>query len=791
MDYRPVRSLLLSVLFLAYATPGCNEEPAPAAEEPPPSCPPGTMLDYSETCVPEACGYGRWGDLDVAGDTVFVDAIAALGGDGTEDLPLTSIQDALDLAGDRGAMVAVAAGTYRENLVLESDNNGVHLAGRCREAVLLDASHGEEDEAGILADGLFGTEAWRVSGITVTGAPYVGIRLEYGQLTVQRSAVAGNGQIGVLCWHSSSLLRMSDVHIEDTFAPGMGSFGRGLHVQGGGRVQAENCRIQGNTETGVVAGDAGTVVQLVGVEVLDTQPLGSGNFGRGLSIQGGATLWAEDCRIEGNTDIAIAAVGAGSELHLKEVAIRETELNAAGTNGRGIVLQEAAALFAEDCWIEDNSEGGIFLSDVGTTAHLSRVDVTGTRSAADGTGGWGISVQSGARLEAEGCRIEDNGEHGIFVGHEGSVARLHDVVVKNTHPLADEFEDTYDGTYGRGIVVQEGASLYAEDCWIEDNSDVGIYLASEGTTAHLVGVDVIGTRVPNAGIGGRGIVVQNSAFLIAEDCRVEDNAETGISVGWYSAEAHLIDVTVTNTRRPPESTMAIGILCQAYSSLQATDVRVERTEGIGLYVVHYSELSCRQCDLQDNAFAGAVVLDQGLLDLSETTILDTAADANEGGGVGVFAADTLMASNLRIRDVHVEGQPLAALWIEGEGFRTVEDSVLVGGTGETVHFPDGSSEVLHGDAVVVTGGARELYLVGNTIRDAPRAGVLIDDSSATLSGNTFEGNGTDLVWQNCGDSAEPVVLGEVGSYELRCDLSSLPVAPLDLDLWLDEGEVED
>ena len=108
--------------------------------ESPPECAEGTVAD-GDVCVPEACGIGTWGDLPVDGDTVYVDGAADPGGDGSEDAPLASIQDGLDLAGSRGGgQVAVAAGSYSEALALDHGHAGVDLAGRCRELVTLDAS---------------------------------------------------------------------------------------------------------------------------------------------------------------------------------------------------------------------------------------------------------------------------------------------------------------------------------------------------------------------------------------------------------------------------------------------------------------------------------------------------------------------------------------------------------------------------------------------------------------------------------------------------------------------------
>ena len=94
-------------------------------------CDRGEIRDHAGNCVPAACGYSNWGDLDTTETTVYVDASAETGGDGSIDAPFDTIQQGADAAGDAGGgLVAVAAGTYAESVLMYIGNDGVHLAGR-------------------------------------------------------------------------------------------------------------------------------------------------------------------------------------------------------------------------------------------------------------------------------------------------------------------------------------------------------------------------------------------------------------------------------------------------------------------------------------------------------------------------------------------------------------------------------------------------------------------------------------------------------------------------------------
>jgi len=92
--------------------------------------------------------------------------------------------------------------------------------------------------------------------------------------------------------------------------------------------------------------------------------------------------------------------------------------------------------------------------------------------------------------------------------------------------------------------------------------------------------------------------------------------------------------------------------------------------------------------------------------------------------------------------------------------------------------------------VSVWDGIQGLLLQDNEIRDAFRTGALLHGSTAELSGNTFTGNSTDLIWQECGEVDEPLGLDDVPVVE-HCPYYNHHVVPMEFNLYLEEVELLD
>ena len=761
---------------------GCGGDPSDddSADDGDP-CDDGFIEDDGD-CVPETCGTGTWGALETDGDTVFVDGNAGDDGDGTADAPLQHIQDGLDLAAERGGgLVAVAAGTYTENLQLGDEHDRVTLAGRCMDMVTVDGSAGEEDAPAVLVDGVLDdTLEYGLSGLTIVEGPWTGIAHRAGTLTIEDTVLDRNHTFGLMSWGSATTTLLSRVTIRETRPYVDGRFGRGINVELHATVVAESCLLEHNAADGVFVQDDDSSVQLTDVAIRETQLDGDGENGRGISVQDNASLQATSCLLEGNHDVAVYASSEDAFVHLVDVEIRDTRPDAEGLGGRGIGVYDGASLLAEGCLLEHNTEIGLRVDGEGAEAHLIDTVIRETWTGPDGMSGRGMTVQNGAQLTAESCLLDGNVEHGIFASG-GSVVQLFDVEIRDTQPRID-------GMFGRGIEISWGALLEAESCLLDGNAEASVLAADFLTEAYLTDVTIRDTKFGVDGIYGRALSLQNGASMVAESCLLENNGDMGLFASGDATTALLTDIEILDSRRSANSQVAVGLVSQRNADVQGSGIRVHRTEGPALFASDHATLACTDCDLQDFTFAGAVAWYGATLELTDGAISGGAPDANLGGGVGVYVSDRDGTSTLLLQGTSISEQPYAAVWLSGDGSYRLVGNDLAGGVGLEL-----ATINVHGDAVFAMNGvttwdgASGLLLQDNTLRDSSGAGILLDASSATQAGNSYVNNTTDLVQQRCDGVEPPMGYEEAPVVELCPDFDRV-VVDFDFQLRLEDGE---
>jgi len=689
-----------------------------------PGCDTGYLEDDGE-CVPAACGIGTWGNLEVGEGTVYVDIAAAGGGDGSEAAPFASIQEGLDAAGDAdGGLVAVAAGTYPETLELGRGHDGVHLAGRCKELVTIDASVGDEATPGIWIDA--NSSAVEVSNATIRGSPYAGLLVGSGSVVMRDSRVVENGYIGVgagqtglhetslelescdltgnmrlgvLAAESGTTVTLRGTTIQDTKPDETGDGGYGVEAYDGATLTMEACEVTGNTSMGVLAHDSGTTVSLQGTTIQETLPGENGESGYGILADDGASLTTEACSVTENTRLGIVAQGSSTTVTLLETTIQDTQRNGNGEFGYGIQVNDGATLSAEACEVAGNSGLGIIASDSGTTVVLAETTIKDTQPTETGENGIGVDVCEGATLTAEACEVVGNAATGLRALDSGTTVTLLETNIQDTHPDPNQA--------GYGIKVKEGASLRAEACSVAGNTAVGVLVADTDTAVTLLDTTIQDTRPEDDGRLGIGIDIYDGAFLSAEACVLTGNATGGVLAFGSGTRVDLVETTIQDNQLSEGGDAGYGIQIQSGATLAAEACEVAGIAGVGL---------------------GAT--DSGtMVTLLETTIRDTCPDESGqyGYGIDVFCGATLSAQTCT-----VTGSTRAGILAIDSGTTvtllesTIQDTLPEdsgdGGYGIAV----GYGATLGTEACVVTGNTAVGVLAGE-----PGTSVTLDDTRVT------------------------------------------------------------
>jgi len=738
-----------------------------------PACP-ADQVEDTETgdCVPQRCGAEAWGLLERTGDTVHVAPWGGDGWDGSERWPYRTVRRGIDEAD--GGSVAVAAGTYEEALELDAGHGGIDVAGRCPELVTIDG--GGVDDTTILVTG--GDPVLR--GLTVTGGSG-GIwvqKLGFSsapEVRLEEVSITANRLVGLAASGFGTTVDVARSVVSDTGPEEGGEVGRGIQVSGGATLLARELVVEGNLRSGLMAAEAGTTVQLAGAVVRDTRPLSDGTYGRGVEVGTGASLVAEDLVLDRNHTFGLLVLDAGTVVEVEDLVVRDTQPLPDGTQGCGVEVADGASLVARGVTLEGNQTAGMFISDAGTSVELHDAEVRDTRPTgegtfgrgievlesaslvarglvldgnhevglfaghpgttldleettvrrtqprADGTGGWGLELQSGAGLVARALLLEDNHEAGLMALGAGTTLDLEDAVVRGTQPLPD-------GTGGRGVEVNSGAYLVARGLLAERNHGYGVLVSDPGSTAELEEAVLRDTWPLPDGTRGRGVGVQEGAGLIARDLLVEGSHEYGVIAWGDGVNVAVHDSTVRDTRRSAGGRPGAGILAGSGAEVIADGLLLEQNSEVGLLAVHEgtvveldatvvrgslpladgsfgrgvavqggARLTARDLLLEDNSGAGLIAMDPGtVVDLRETAILGTLASTSGASGIGVVVQG----------EASVTAEVLGVEDSAGPGLYVVDGGELVIESGSLLRNRFAGGVVLGGD-LVLQGGVVE------------------------------------------------------------------------------------
>lgn len=252
---------------------------------------------------------------------------------------------------------------------------------------------------------------------------------EGGSIHATRVLVDDNRELGVYGGREGTVVTLRDVIVRRTGSRAADEVGgRGIQVQWGARVDAERVRVEESLDFGVfLYGEGPTSARLVDVLVADTRPGPVDRRGRGIEALAGVQLELTRVELARNTDVGLFLSGEGTSTTVQDVAVVGTLAEPdTGQFGRGVTVQPGATLEGRGMRVLDNVDVGLHVIGGSVSLVGCRIERTASQPCAETTCagmGWGVGLTSvvDGSVTLSDFALVDNALAGLFVSRGGTI----------------------------------------------------------------------------------------------------------------------------------------------------------------------------------------------------------------------------------------------------------------------------------------------------------------------------------------------------------------------------------
>ena len=664
-----------------------------------PTCSAGMMPIFGkQACIAVGtpCPTGDWPENLPASNVKFVTP----GGTGDGSSPqsaMGSIQAAVN-GSVWGGTVVLSKGVFIETI---SMGRGTQLIGTCARHTVIDSSTIMENiEATIQITGDGGTS---VQDVTVTGRRRgVAIWDTLQEVSLQGILLDNNKTVGFFASGEGTTVTAQDIVIQNTQSKDVyGGGGQGIGIQSGATLTIERAVIDNSTNVGLYASDNDTTVMAQDIVIKNTQSDEADETGgEGTHIVRGATFTMKRAIIDNNRMAGILAKDSLTKVTAEDIVIQNTHSRESDREfGRGINVQGGPTLIITRVMMDKNRDVGLFAAGVGTTVEAEDLLIQNTQNQeSDQTSGRGLSIQQGATLTIERAVMDNNKDVGFNASGNGTIVGAHDIVIQNTQCQES------DKTSGKGLSVHEGAKLTIERAVIDNNRVAGILANDDRTTVTVEDIVIQNTQSHKSnGTGGLGTSVQEGATLIMKRAVMNNNRDVGLYASGTETAIEVQDIVIQNTQS------------------QESD----ETSGSGMAIWNGATLTIERAVMANNRNVSLLASGtETAIEVLDIVIQNTQSqESDKASGIGI---NVQHGATLTIERAVMDNNRGAGLFARGDGsIVRAQDIVIQNTRGEEIDGTNGAGiQAQHRAALSLT----------RTILDNNRsAGLVVLDATTTIA----------------------------------------------------------
>jgi hypothetical protein len=301
-----------------------------------------------------------------------------------------------------------------------------------------------------------------------------------------------------------------------------------------------------------------------------------------------------------------------------------------------------------------NAGAGLLAVGSGTRVEADDLFVEETQPRqSDSQEGWGVEVSGGATASLRRATLRRNHATGLLVSGDGSRAEVEATLIEQTQPRAS------DRSLGRGITVEDRASLLLTDVALRGNRDGGLIATGAATVVEadrLVVEDTL-ARLTDGG-GGHGVAADEGATLQVRNAAFRRNTTAGIQASGDGTSVTAFGLLVEDTEAAQASGTGSGVRVLGGASMTIDEAVIRRSRGFGM----------------EAWGASSQPADMTRLVASRVVVDDTLADGVGGSGHGLSAD---LRVSVALRDAIIRASREFGIYARYAGTRVDAERLLV------------------------------------------------------------------------------------------------------------------